>query len=27
MREDNSWTQAARQYTGLYQWALQTLGR
>jgi len=27
MREDNSWTHAARQYVGMYRWALQTIGR
>ena len=27
MREDNSWTHAARQYMGAYRWALQTIGR
>ncbi len=27
MREDHSWTASARQYLGVYRWALQTLGR
>jgi len=27
MREDNSWTQSARQYAGVYRWALETIGR
>ena len=27
MREDHSWAHSAAQYVGLYQWALQTIGR
>jgi starch synthase len=27
MREDNSWTHAAAQYAGVYQWAMRLIGR